>query len=1508
MALVLAVLMIIGTLPANQVLAATTEDKFNYTINGSNATITGYTNKSVGELVIPATIDGFTVTEVAANAFSWNNYPNLNEITVLGEDVVIGDKMCGYDASGSRNDQLELWGAKGSTINTYADSKLFQFNEIAKGITDITTEQDTNGCYTGRTFTVSVDITDKTSSDIAWSSENAEQVTITPFKTEISGTVNRATATVHILSKGDGSCKIYAKTRSGYVKEMTLTLLQSASSVNVEAEIYYYDKDSKTFTKATDIPSTYYANDIVTADVGTYLWFRGTTSGSADDYAILGISGGLATYMTLAKDETGNDRGLYANASDSMGYMFALNNTTGKSYTEISYTSAGMNLSKSVRIKITQPALGFQMSIGDMQVDDEGGCFLIQGASDILSAKLRPKTTTDEVEWSSDNSDVATIAEDGTVTTHNHGTATITCKIKNTLGNTRTLSQSFELLVKEKHTYTDIYFVDNEVDKNKITAMDMEAGTTKKLLVSDSVAAASGSEANEPIFFSSSNEKVAKVDSEGNVTTATNTNGTATIQVSTESGKLGELVITSYVKATTININGTFTIPVGQSRTVSYTLTPSNSQEQITWTPTDKTKVSIVDNGNQTVTITTLAAGTSTIVGETKSGGAKKTFNVVIPAAIHMDTMGISVTDTSSYLSTYVDAEGTTVYRVEKDKKIILTPTFTPETANDGLSWTHIADDASIIETKTIESNLEVSAKGVGITTVTLNNTNGKTAKCKIEVEIPSTALRITTTSGHTISNCTVAVGGTNIVRAMLTPSYSTDSITWTKSNNNISLSTSTTVTNGNVIISGLSTGTTTLRATSESGQYAEITVTVNIPTTSIDFMDGTTSLTELSVLNGSTKSLSLNTAPANTTDTTYTWTSKYSRVEITPSADGKTAQVKGIIAGTDTITVTSNSGFTKAIGVTIQIPAVSIDFACTQVTINKGSKVTATATVGPTTANDGITYTTNKDGVVSLSPSANGKTVEITGIGVGTVRVTATTGSGMTDYIDFEVKTVDAKALAVTGINASYTYKGSAWEPLPTVKYTNGTTVTLTKGTDYDVRYENNTDASETAKVIITCKGKYSGTIEKIFTINPKTSVSSMTCETSNTRIYDGTAFKPEIIIKNGSNVLVDGKDYTLVYDEAINVKSGYKVTATFKGNYSGTRVATFNVTAKPVATDYVLESDFSVSGISTSGYTYTGKPITPNVVIKDGSKILAKNTDYTITYSNNVNVSKETSKVVVSINGKGNYKGSAKIYFTIKPASISKATVTPIADKTYTGNKVQTSIVLKLGSTTVSTSNYTVTYYNNVNTGRATVRLVGKGNYTGSKTVYFKILPKMVSGVKQTGASKSSVKLSWTPSAGAVSGYMVYKYYPTTKKSTYVGATNKTSYTVSRLSSGKDYYFVVRAYKTVGSAKYVGVNSTSTMAKTSTAATSIRSLKSRNKGQAVATWKKVTGANQYQVYVSTNGKKYKLQTTTSSLTTTISGLKSRKYVYVKVRCVRNINGKSYTSSYSKVKKVKVK
>ena len=246
---------------------------------------------------------------------------------------------------------------------------------------------------------------------------------------------------------------------------------------------------------------------------------------------------------------------------------------------------------------------------------------------------------------------------------------------------------------------------------------------------------------------------------------------------------------------------------------------------------------------------------------------------------------------------------------------------------------------------------------------------------------------------------------------------------------------------------------------------------------------------------------------------------------------------------------------------------------------------------------------------------------------------------------------------------------------------------------------------------------------------------------------------------------------------------------------------------TAEIPALSRISISKASVT-LSTSIYAYDGKAKTPSVNVKVNGKTLKKDTDYTVSYSNNTKVG--TAKVTIT--GKGNYTGSVSKTYSIKN-DFKKATISGISNKSYTGKNITQSITVKYnGKTLKKGTDYTVSYSNNKNIGTATVKIAGKGSYTGTITKTFKINPAKQEIQKLTAKSKAFF-VDWAQK-GSATGYEIQ--YATNLKFTSakkVTITNKKTdkTTISKLSGKKKYYVRVRSYTTVKGTKYYGAWSAS-------------------------------------------------------------------------------------------------
>lgn len=324
------------------------------------------------------------------------------------------------------------------------------------------------------------------------------------------------------------------------------------------------------------------------------------------------------------------------------------------------------------------------------------------------------------------------------------------------------------------------------------------------------------------------------------------------------------------------------------------------------------------------------------------------------------------------------------------------------------------------------------------------------------------------------------------------------------------------------------------------------------------------------------------------------------------------------------------------------------------------------------------------------------------TKIGTATVTVKGKGKLSGTKSITFKINAKPIKNAVIT-YNNSLTYNGSTLSPAVTVKYGNAT---LKKNTDYTVAYSNNVNAG-TGTITITGKGIYGGSVKKTFTIK-KLGISATAVSGTGNKVYTGSAIKPVPAVKAGGRTLKNGTDFTVSYKN--NTEPG---TATLivngKGNYSGSVSKTFKITARAI-------NDVEVTVPDT---VFTGEQVRPDVVVSYGSYQFISDSDYTLSFKDNVNIG--TASVVVT--GKNHLSGSRTVTFPIEKADISSTEIA-VKNATFTGSAIKSDVDVRLGNVTLKEgTHYTLSYKNNVNAGTAQVTISGKGSLEGAVTMSFTI-----------------------------------------------------------------------------------------------------------------------------------------------------------------------------------------
>ena len=242
----------------------------------------------------------------------------------------------------------------------------------------------------------------------------------------------------------------------------------------------------------------------------------------------------------------------------------------------------------------------------------------------------------------------------------------------------------------------------------------------------------------------------------------------------------------------------------------------------------------------------------------------------------------------------------------------------------------------------------------------------------------------------------------------------------------------------------------------------------------------------------------------------------------------------------------------------------------------------------------------------------------------------------------------------------------------------------------------------------------------------------------------------------------------------------------------------------------------------------------------------------------------------------------------------SISKASVTlSTSTYAYDGKAKKPGVTVKLnGKTLKNSTDYTVSYSNNTKVGTATVKITGKGNYTGSVSKTYNIKNNFkkatISGISNKSYTGKNITQSFT-----------VKYNGKTLK-------KGTDYTVSYLSNKN---IGTATVKVTGKGSYAG-----TITKTfkiNPAKQEIQKLTAKSKAFFVD-WAQKGSATGYEIQYATNSKftSAKKVTITNNKTdkTTISKLSGKKKYYVRVRSYTTVKGTKYYGAWSASKSVTTK
>ena len=385
-------------------------------------------------------------------------------------------------------------------------------------------------------------------------------------------------------------------------------------------------------------------------------------------------------------------------------------NVTGKGVGSATIIATTADGGKKATCSVKVTSSGSSVAVTGIKLD-KSSITIGVGESQTLVATIEPSNATNKkVNWATNDSAIATVDDNGTVTGKGVGNATI-------IATTADGGKKATCSVKVTASSSPVAVTGVTLDKSTLTMTVGEDVTLKATVKPDDAT-------DKTVTWASDKTSVATVDENGKV--SAKAAGTAVITVTTkDGGKTAKCTVT--VKAASVAVTGvsldktTLTLTEGESATLKATVKPDDaSNKQVTWS-SDKESVATVDENGK---VTAKAAGTAVITVTTKDGGKTAKCTVTVKAGTVAVT-GVSLDKTS--------------LAMKIGETAILNATVKPDNAsNKQVTWS--SDKTSIA---TVDENGKVEAKAAGSATITVTTKDGgKKATCAVSVTAPTIELR----------------------------------------------------------------------------------------------------------------------------------------------------------------------------------------------------------------------------------------------------------------------------------------------------------------------------------------------------------------------------------------------------------------------------------------------------------------------------------------------------------------------------------------------------------------------------------------------------------------------------------------------------------------------------------------------------------------------------------------------------------------------------------------------
>ena len=468
---------------------------------------------------------------------------------------------------------------------------------------------------------------------------------------------------------------------------------------------------------------------------------------------------------------------------------------------------------------------------------------------------------------------------------------------------------------------------------------------------------------NRTLEWYSINPNIATVDENGEVHALSV--GSAVIYIYTPNNLSAKCTVNVLEPANSVKLDKTYaTIGVNDTLTLNAEISPSTSTDNVTWSSDNQSIAQVSSSNGKQAVIKALQTGTVNITATTDSG---KTAYCKIIVKPHITNISFPES----------------IYQIDKGEIFSLEPTITPADSIDTIkSYT-----SSNKNVATVDNYGNVTALSAGQTEISVTTSNGKNAKCIVNVLVPSSSIKLDKTYA------TIGVNDTLTLNAEVSPSDSTDKITWSSNDESIA---SISNTNGKqAVIKALKVGTIKITATTESGKSISCTVTVKAHASNVNF-----SQSSYEIEKGVIFSLDTTITPINSIDTVKSYVSADPDIAKVDNQGNVTA----LSAGQTSITATTSNGLSTSCNVKVVVSATGVTLDKTSATIGVNDTLTLNANIIPQDSTEQIKWSSDNENIVNIT-SITGNQIVIKAVKTGTANITVTTDSGKKAVCKVNVK-----------------------------------------------------------------------------------------------------------------------------------------------------------------------------------------------------------------------------------------------------------------------------------------------------------------------------------------------------------------------------------------------------------------------------------------------------------------------------------------------------------------------